>query len=133
MAGADILSGLADRIRGIAGAGSAIAREAAPGVLAAAKATAAAGTTPDGVPWAPRKSDGGRALAKAADAITVSTAEDVVFLEIHDHHVEHNFKRGPGYEPRRILPDVKAGEALPKSYVAAIRAAAGRVLGKVVT
>ena len=131
---AEALSALSAKLRALPAVGVEIASAAAPGVLAAAKAHASAGTTPDGAPWAPRKakSGGGRALVNAAAAITVETARDVIFLWIRDKvHVAHQFKVGPGYEARKILPDVKAGDAVPKSYVEAIRSAAVRVIGRV--
>lgn len=49
------------------------AKRAAPKVLAALKSTAAAGTAPDGTPWAPLKG-GGKPLEGAAGAITLEVS-----------------------------------------------------------
>ncbi len=113
------LSALAAKFRGLTKVGAAIAADAAPECLAIAKATVAAGTTPDGSPWAPRKSDGGRALVNAAAAITARAVGDVVWLVLSGVNVFHN-------KTRRILPS--AGN-LPEAYRVAIRKSAQRVIG----
>ncbi len=118
--GAEALSGLAARLRELPKLGASIARESAPSCQAIARETAAAGTTPDGAPWAPRKSDGGRALVNAAAAITARAVDDVVMLVLAGVNVFHN-------PTRRILPDTGAG--VPRRYVDAIRTAARRVVG----
>ncbi len=116
----DALSSLAARLRAIPTLGAAIAQEAAPALLAANKASAGAGTSPDGKAWAPTKK-GERALVRAADALSVSVVGDVVYLVLSGVNVFHN-------ATRRILP--YKGIELPASYREAIRSAAVRVLGR---
>jgi len=125
MGGADAeLRALIARLRSIgAGAPAAIAAEAAPGVEAAAKATAAAGTDPEGRTWSPRK-DGAPALAKAASAITATARGAIIELVLTGAYVYHHL--GKGAPERRILPDGGAG--IPENIAAPIRDAARRVL-----
>ncbi len=100
--------------------GHEIAQEAAPALLALNKASANAGTSPDGKAWAPTKK-GKKALVRAADALSVRVVGDVVYLVLSGINVFHNASR-------RILP--YRGIALPASYGAACRAAAARVLAR---
>lgn len=113
------LTTLASRLRAIPSLGATIAREAAPDVLAAAKSTADAGTTPEGKAWAPRKKDGGRALAHAADAITVRAVGDVIEIVLSGVNVYQQAKR-------RILPE--RGKTLPSQIVNAILSKARAVI-----
>lgn len=70
-----------------------VAQEAEEGILAAARATAAAGQDPSGKAWAPRK-EGGKALTGAAAAIESSTKGARVVLTIGPPYVFHNFGAG---------------------------------------
>lgn len=115
----DQLSALAARLRAIPSLGPEIAKAAAPDVLAANRATAYAGTTPDGAAWAPTKK-GKRALVHAADALSVRVIGDVIILVLSGINVFHNRRR-------RIVPS--RGTALPANYRDAIFAAARRVIG----
>jgi len=93
-----------------------VAREAAPLVERAIKATAAAGTTPDGKPWPPKR-DGGRALANAAEHIVGSADGATINVTLSGPDVWHHF--GGGRNPKRqILPD--AGAEIPPAIFAAI-------------
>ena len=127
------LHALAGHLRSLEDASGAIAREARADVEAAARATAEAGTAPDGAAWKPRK-DGGRPLANAAAAITAvvsGTTKAVITLVIKGHYVFHNF--GTKREPKRqILPDAKKG-LVPAKITEAVRAAARRVVAREVT
>ncbi len=117
----DGLSSLAERLRAIPTLGPAIAAEAAPSCQAIARETAAAGTTPEGAAWAPRKKDGQRALVNAADAVTARAEGSSVVLVLSGVNVYHQ-------KTRRILPDPNVG--IPDRYRDAIRAAAVRVIGR---
>ena len=119
--GVDRLAVLATRLRALPTLGAAIALEAAPSCQAIARSTAAAGTTPLGVPWAPRKKDGARALVNAASAISARALGDVIMLVLAGVSVFHN-------ATRQMLPDTGAG--VPPGYREAIRAAAMRVLSR---
>jgi len=89
-------------------------------ILAEVSATAAAGTTPEGQSWAPRKADGGRALANAAAALSTTTSGNTVFLHLDGIEVIHHF--GTSKLPsRQILPmggvPVKLGNAIREGLV----------------
>ncbi len=120
MSAAAALTSLAARLRAIPTLGDAIAKGAAPDLLALNKGSADAGTTPDGKSWAPTKK-GKRALVHAADALTVQVVGDVVYLVLSGINVFHNAKR-------RIVPF--KGIGFPPSYRDAIRSAAQRVLSR---
>ena len=84
-------------------------------ILAAVTTTAAAGQSPEGVPWAPRKADGGRALANAPAALSTSVAGNVVFLHLDGIETLHQW--GTSKIPARpTLPTggvpVKLGNAI---------------------
>lgn len=109
--------------------GEDLARACVPYVDEAVKATAEAGTTPDGTPWEPRK-DGGRALANAAAALSTRAVGDVVQVTLRAPEAIHNF--GTGHVPRRqILPDGGAGipqnvaDALDRACTEGFRRALG--------
>lgn len=82
------------RLREIAAAG---AREAAPELLAAVRATASAGQDPDGKPW-PLTKEGKRALPEAGAAIRVSVTPDGA--------IELSIGAPYSYQKRQILPRV---------------------------
>lgn len=115
------LTALAARLRAIPLLGAVIAKEAAPRVLAIAQSTAQAGTTPDGVAWAPRKQDGKPALPKAASALSVRTEGDVVVLVLSGVYVYQQKKRA-------ILPGFGLG--VPSKIADAIRDVARAVLAR---
>ena len=108
-----------------------VAEQAAPIVAAeleaSLRASAAAGTTPDGTPWAPTKS-GGRALKNAPAAIQVVVLDPkTVQAQVSGHHVFHHYgtKRN---EKRQIIPESgmpeKLGQAVRQGLVKAWRKAA---------
>lgn len=70
-----------------------VAKAALEPVTEAARATAAAGTSPTGDPWAPTK-DGAKALPNAAAAIKGSTSGTRIALAIPPPLVFHNFGAG---------------------------------------
>jgi hypothetical protein len=77
---------------------------AAPLLEARLKASAAAGTTPDGKAWAPTKR-GARAMPGAARAVSVRAIGPTIRVSLDGVEVFHNFGR-PGHEERRqIIPD----------------------------
>lgn len=96
-----------------------LAKDAAPvaakQVEAAIKATAAAGTSPDGEPWAPRKA-GGRAMANAAGAVSVSVNGTVLLIKLTGSEVFHHFGVR-GAPPRQVIPQ----GSMPKELGNAVR------------
>lgn len=103
-----------------------VVREAADEVLKAARATAAAGTTPDGKPW-PATKTGGRALVHAAEHLSVKVIGRAIVLVLKGIDVVHN--AGGGRNPKRqVLPDGGAG--IPKNVADAIRKTASRVFSR---
>lgn len=89
---------------------------AAEAMQAALRATAAAGESPDGAAWAPRKKDGGRALANAANKIVVRAVGSVLLARIGWPESLHN--DGTKTIPQRqILP---SGE-MPPAVATAVK------------
>lgn len=82
----------------------AIAKTAAPLVEAAVKRTAAAGTSPDGTPWPPRK-DGKPALANAAAAVEAVAIGPVVQVRLVGTSTGSQTAQAIQNHTRRILPD----------------------------
>ena len=130
------LDALIEQLEKLDSVGVQIATEARGDVEAAARATAAAGTTPSGEAWAPKKDGGGRPLAHAASAITAIVSggsRAVIALVLRGHYVVHHFGRakskgGGGLPKRQILP---SSDALPPAITNAVQAAAERVLARV--
>lgn len=87
-------------------------------LLAEFQRTAAAGTTPEGEPWAPTKK-GNRPLANAASSMQLVVSGNVIIIKITDHHVFHQF--GAGSPARHILPSGglpdRLGNAIRKGIV----------------
>jgi len=81
-----------------------VAKLAAPKIEAALRASAAAGTSPTGAPWAPRKKDGGRAMAGAASAISVEAIGPVVRVKLTGPEVFHHYA-ARGETRRQVIPD----------------------------
>lgn len=74
-------------------------------VEAGLRRTITAGETPLGVPWAPRKADGGRALQNANAALTVGVFGSSVYVRLTGPEVRHH--RGwarKGTPQRQIIP-----------------------------
>jgi len=83
---------------------------AAVEVQAQLRRTASAGTTPDGVPWAPTK-DGRRPMTNAGKAITARAAGNNVIVELTGPEVFHHHGVR-GAPPRPVIPTDKIGETL---------------------
>ena len=88
-----------------------VAELAAPLLDAAIKATAAAGTTPDGKAWAPVKASGARSNVHAAEHISTRALGDVVRMVLDGPDVYAHFGKRGIQEPRTIIP--LAGGAIP--------------------
>lgn len=104
------------------------AKAIAPLVEKECKRTAAAGTTPLGEPWKPKK-DGGRPLAHAADHIRTEAQGDMVTTTLEGPDVFHH--KGLGGKPhRQVLPDrTSISPQLRKVIVDGARKAFHRLLG----
>lgn len=133
MDGDEQLAELEASLRRFDAVGAAIATEALPAVLGAVQATAAAGTDPAGVPWAPTK-DGRAALPHAASAVRAivsGTTKALLTLIVGGPYVFHQRSKSKGKKglPRRaILPTLEEG--LPPAVTDAIGTAAARVVGR---
>lgn len=103
-----------------------VAKEAEREVLAEARRTAAAGTDPYGVPWAPRKEDNARALQQAAGNVFVLAAGATIRVMTRGVYAIHNGMRGKSR--RQIIPDPERG--IPPRMREIIRAAAQRVFAR---
>jgi hypothetical protein len=118
------LSKIVDRLRALGGLPEAVARRAVPGIQVAARATAAAGTTPEGQAW-PAKKDGGRPLVHAADHVTARAVGAVVQIEltgVPENVHNAGSAKGTKYPKRQIIPG--KGDRIPPSVAAALHAAA---------
>ncbi|WP_437279343.1 hypothetical protein WME90_01945 [Sorangium sp. So ce375] len=86
--------------------------------------TASAGQAPDGTAWAPRKKDGGRAMANAAKAIAVRAVGTVILILLRGPEVFHHFG-AQGKEARRVIPSgtlpAKLGNAIRLGFVPPFR------------
>lgn len=119
----DALNEAIATLRGLGEIPTRAAAIAAPLLEAAAKKQAASGIDPSGRPWAPRKKDGGRALANAAEAVRAEVTGDVVEIVVDGPEYFHQTAKEGGAMPRRqIIPDV--GDPLPPTYQAALDEAA---------
>jgi hypothetical protein len=78
------------------------AQLAAPLVEAAIKATASAGTSPDGKAWAPTKA-GGRAMPGAAKAVSAKALGNVVRVTLAGKEVFWHYGQR-GAPPRPVIP-----------------------------
>lgn len=105
-----------------------VAREATPGVEAALRATAAAGTTPEGQAWAPTQK-GGRAMVHAPEHIEAKAAGGAIRVTLKGPDAFHNYGAGRGHVKRQVLP---SGGELPDGVAEALSAAAGKVFDRVV-
>ncbi len=126
MTGYAELDAMIRRLRGLRGMSAAAAREAAPLVEAAAKASADAGTTPSGAAWSPTKRDGDRALTRAASAVSARATGSVVQIVLVGHHIYHSL--GIGRPKRQIIPD--KGDAIPSAIAAAMAEGARRAFAR---
>lgn len=84
------------------------AAAAVEGVL---RATASAGTSPDGAAWEPRVRDGGRALPKAAGAITCKAVGTVLLAKLAFPYSLHDQGQGHAVK-RQIMPHGSAPPAV---------------------
>jgi hypothetical protein len=118
------LDAMIAKVRRVGVLAETVAKRAAPEVQTTLRASAAAGSAPDGSAWAPKK-DGGRPLANAPHAIEVSASGTVITARLVGtatgsqkvQAIQHyGTKRIPA---RRIIP--AAGEGLPKPVEAAVR------------
>lgn len=126
-AAVNYLGSLADRFRRLRGLSEEVAKEAVADVQAAARSSAAAGTTPAGAPWRPTQLRG-RPLQNAPAAISARAVGAIVQIVLAGHHVYHSL--GIGEPKRTVIPD--QGDPVPPAVRDAIARAAERVLARVV-
>lgn len=119
MSGYDQLDAMIARVRSTRNLASLTARELQPQLEQQVRASAAAGTTPDGVAWTPTKA-GTPPLQNAPSAIRVRALGTVVQWAVTGHHFFH--QTGRGVPRRQIIPD-----ALTPKVAATIVAGARRV------
>jgi hypothetical protein len=119
------LDGFIARVKSLGTVAADVAREAAPEVEKAARATAAAGTDPYGKPW-PAKKDGGRPMVNAAAHVTAEAAGPTIAIKLTGPDVFHHFAQR---EPRRqVIPDGEGG--MPAPVAKAISKAAASVFAR---
>lgn len=125
------MSGLAEIIAALRALSSAdnienkIAARASETVLAAVKKTAGAGQTPEGKPWAEKKT-GGRAYKNAASKLAGAVSGNVVTITLSGPEVFGHF--GAGAPVRQMIPDGSTG--IPKTVSDALDKAANEVFAE---
>lgn len=97
-----------------------LARRAAPDVALAIEAelerNIAAGTSPEGVPWAPTKA-GGKPLTKAANAIAVVAVGATILVKLTGPEARHHLGNARGRITRQIIPT----DAIPQPMADKVR------------
>jgi hypothetical protein len=87
---------------------SQLAKQAAPDVADAVHEaivkTIEAGTDPEGKAWAPRKADGGRPLAGAAQAVKAAAIGTRILVRVAGPEARHHLGRARGGVYRGIIP-----------------------------
>lgn len=156
MSGLASLEAFCDRIESLSKLNADVAKKALDPVTAVARATAAAGTTPTGEAWAPKR-DGGQALPGADAAIESRASGTKIEIRIGPPWVFHQHGAGGKSQTkeavrarkraeaqraksgasskfhapqRKIIP--APGDALPPKMADAIKDAAEDVFGKAV-
>lgn len=125
-AGFIALDGFIGRVNGLEHLAEATATEAAPLVQSALRATAGAGTSPDGIAWKERKK-GGRAYANAAEQITVKALSNIVKISLTGPEVFGQF--GASGPRRPMIPS--ADSELGPGVVSAMQEGASRAFDKI--
>lgn len=126
MAGDEELAAIIAGLRKIGGGFEELAaKEAAPLVEQAVRATAAAGTDPYGTPWPPKK-DGTRALPEAAGAVTATAKGPVVQIATKGGYAIQGRLKGDAR--RQVIPS--GDRPLPKQITDALKEGARRAWRK---
>jgi hypothetical protein len=107
---------------------AAVAKKAEKTLQIALEQTLAAGTSPEGKAWEPRKK-GGRAYAGAAGRITTRASGNLLRTTLEGPEVYGHFG-ARGMVERPMIPD--AGAALPPSVEAALTLAATQVFDEAI-
>lgn len=132
ISGIELLERHARRLESVAALGDEGPKICAEAIGKRAKATYAAGRSPDGKRWAPRKADGGRALANAPEHVTFSVMAPGIYQNAPDHYKYHRTgtKNADGSQ-RMVKRNVYAeGRALPATWVKAAEQALQREYAK---
>ncbi len=115
------------RLRALDGVGERAAAAALGPLTGVVRGHLAAGQAPDGTPWPERKA-GGRALAKAANAVTLEARGASVVMQLDSVHARHNSWGGiRGGTRRQQLPDTNQ---VPDAYLEVVDAAVQAELAK---
>jgi hypothetical protein len=117
------------KMRELGASGERVAKAAVPLVEAAVKATAAAGLSPNGKPWAARK-DGKPALVNAAAAVACRARGPVVQLYLQGTSTGSQKVQAVQNARRGILP--AKGEGPPPVVVKALEEAGAKVFKEIV-
>ena len=104
-----------------------IAKEAAPLIDDATKATAKAGQSPSGQPWLPRKKDGQPALQGVEGKIETKAYGPIVRQTLSGHAVYAQF--GAHSAKREVIPS--GGAEIPSHIIDACTDAASKVFSRV--
>jgi hypothetical protein len=109
-----------------------LAKECAPQVAEEVHeridATIAAGTDSYGVPWAPRKRDGGKALQGADKSLFVTNLGSKVLIRLTGIEAKHHWGQTKGRVARPIIPN---RSDLPPLMAKAIKKVIGQKFGEI--
>lgn len=122
------LKQIVDRLNSLGSLAEDAAKVVARVIRAELKKTVVAGTTPEGVPWAPRKEDGARPMVDAWKQVKVKALGDMVYVALRGPEVRHQLGRIRG-KVKVKRPVIMTG-ALPDSWVVKITKGIDRLVKK---
>jgi hypothetical protein len=124
------IEALAERIRKLPELAAKVAPDCARVVAKEIERTTAAGTDSYGVPWAPKKKDGGKPLINAFAAVTVGVTGKTILILLKGVNAKHHLGAVKGKVQRAIVPRSKLGipitmvagidDVISKAFVAAV-------------
>jgi hypothetical protein len=126
MSGDSELDAILAKIASIPNLGVAAAPDVAIACERVTRNSIAAGTDPDGRPWAPRKKDGAKPLTHADKALTVGSTGALVILTLRGPEALHHLGRAKGGTKRAIIPT----DDIPQPMAAAIEDALTRAFAE---
>lgn len=125
--GPESLTPLIERLRELGTLPEQAAPRVAEAMLQEVTRTIAAGTAPDGTPWAPTKA-GERPLRGAAKALSASASGTVALLTLSGPEVLHHEGRAKGGVRRQILPSRKLNAPIVRALKRIIAEETQRIL-----
>lgn len=116
------------RIRQLGNLAAKSAPEVAKEVERELRSQIAAGTSPDGQPWAPTKA-GTTPLRGAARALRVRAIGTVIVATLEGHHALHDQGRARGGVRRKVLPSAKMPQPIASAVERVVTREFRRTMG----